>query len=190
MKISGIAQADRATAAALYWQAFGGKLGRVLGPDQKALTLLSRVMRTDHGLGAYHGETLVGLVGFKTSKGALVDGTLADFCAVYGAVSGTCRALLLGLLERDVDNTNFLLDGICVDAAARSQGVGTALLAALEDEARTRHYTSLRLDVIDSNPRARALYERLGFTATGTTSVGIARPLFGFKSTTTMIKEL
>ena len=32
----------------LYWQAFGGKLGRVLGPDARALAFLERVIREDH----------------------------------------------------------------------------------------------------------------------------------------------
>ena len=37
----------RAEAAALYWQAFGGKLGRVLGPEEAALRFLTRVIRAD-----------------------------------------------------------------------------------------------------------------------------------------------
>lgn len=37
-------------AARLYWQAFGGKLGRVLGPDALALRFLDRVIRCDLSL--------------------------------------------------------------------------------------------------------------------------------------------
>ena len=36
----GVATAQRAQAARLYWQAFGGKLSRVLGPEDKALAYL------------------------------------------------------------------------------------------------------------------------------------------------------
>ena len=47
--------------------------------------------------------------------------------------------------------------------AARGQGVGTALLKAIIAEGRRRGYAEVRLDVIDTNPRATALYERIGF---------------------------
>lgn len=46
---------------------------------------------------------------------------------------------------------------------ARHSGVGSALLAALTDEAR-RHYRVLRLRT--DNPAAATFYETLGFTAT------------------------
>ena len=69
-------------------------------------------------------------------------------------------------------------------------GVGTRLLAALYDEAAERGYRSVRLDVVDANWRARALYERQGFVATRTESLGMLRFLFGFASSTTMVRPL
>lgn len=47
---------------------------------------------------------------------------------------------------------------MAVDAAARSRGIGTRLLDASCDHARDLGETSVRLDVIDTNPLARALY--------------------------------
>ena len=37
----------RPQAARLYWEAFGGKLGRVLGPDDRALVYFEKVIRSD-----------------------------------------------------------------------------------------------------------------------------------------------
>ena len=53
-----------------------------------------------------------------------------------------------------------------------------------------RGYGWVRLDVIDSNWRARALYERQGFLATRTESLGLLRLLFGFSASTTMVRPL
>ncbi|AFU99182.1 GNAT family N-acetyltransferase [Simiduia agarivorans] len=50
-----------------------------------------------------------------------------------------------------------------VAPALRSQGLGAQLLAYAESQARARGIGQLSLDVADENPRARALYERLGF---------------------------
>ena len=181
----------RADAARLYWQAFGGKLGRVLGPDRLALALLDRVMRGDHAIiGLSDQGRLLGLVGFKSPEGAFAGGGLADLRAVYGTVGALWRAGLLWLLERDLDNDRFLMDGICVADGARGQGVGTALLEAICAEGRARGYPSVRLDVIDINPRARALYERQGFVALRTSQIGLLRWVFGFSAATTMVRNL
>lgn len=188
---SGLPAHLRADAARLYWEAFGGKLGRVLGPEARALAFFTRVIRTDHCLAALDGQGhLIGIAGFKTAQGSFAGGGWGDLTAIYGAWGGRWRGCLLYSLNRDVDNDRFLVDGICVARAHRGQGVGSLLLAALYDEAAQRGYRSIRLDVIDANWRARALYEREGFLATGTERLGLLRHLFGFAASTTMVRPL
>ena len=60
------------------------------------------------------------------------------------------------------------LSDLFVTPARRKQGVGTAMIAACEELARARGFTQLSLAVNpDDNPRALALYLRLGFRPTG-----------------------
>lgn len=181
----------RADAARLYWQAFGGKLGQVLGPDAAALAFLGRVIREDHCFVALSpAGDLLGMAGFKSPAGSFAGGGMADMRAVYGWWGSQWRAAALWWLSRETDNDRFLIDGICVVRAARGQGVGTALVAALCAEARARGYPSIRLDVVDTNWRARALYARLGFAVTRTEALGPFRHLFGFSAALTMVKPL
>ncbi len=181
----------RDAAARLYWQAFGGKLGVVMGPDHRALAFLNRVIQQDHVIIAQdESGSLLGIVGFKTPQGAFADGDMADLHSVYGFFGAIWRAGLLWMLQREVDNKNFLLDGICVAKEARGMGIGTALLDAICDEARMRGYQGVRLDVIDSNFRAKALYERRGFRETKTDKLGLLRHVFGFAGSTTMVRDL
>lgn len=56
------------------------------------------------------------------------------------------------------------LQSIAVDSQVRGGGVGSMLFADAIERARTAGATRLVLDVADDNPRARALYERLGMT--------------------------
>jgi RimJ/RimL family protein N-acetyltransferase len=44
--------------------------------------------------------------------------------------------------------------------------------------------------VIDTNARARALYERLGFAAAGEAQIGPLRHIFGFRSATMMVRPV
>lgn len=181
----------RPQAAQLYWEAFGGKLGPVLGPDALALRFLERVIRGDLCLTAVdHSGDLVGIAGFKTPAGSFAGGSWADLVAVYGAFGGRWRGALLWLLGREIDNERFLVDGLCVARAYRGKGVGSQLLAALCREAAERGYRAIRLDVIEDNFRARALYERQGFRVERTDRLGPLRYVFGFAASTVMVRRV
>jgi ribosomal protein S18 acetylase RimI-like enzyme len=187
----GFDEAARGRVAQLYWAAFGGKLGRVMGPEARALAFVARVADPAHALSAVAADgRLLGIVGFKTARGAFVGGELADLAAVYGRLGGLWRLAALSLLERDTENRRFLMDGICVAACQRGRGIGSALLDAVAAEAASRGYGELRLDVVDGNPRARALYERRGFRAVGHARIGLAGRIYGIAGVTTMVREV
>ena len=81
------------------------------------------------------------------------------------------------------------MDGIVVDASARGRGIGTRLLNELTTFGKSNGYETVRLDVIDTNPSARRMYERNGFTATRTESFGYLRWLLGFGASTTLVRQ-
>jgi ribosomal protein S18 acetylase RimI-like enzyme len=187
----GFADADRPLIAALYWEAFGAKLGRAMGPRDKALRFFQTALNPSHAICARGTDgRLLGVAGFKTMDGALVGGTFGDMARVYGWIGAAWRVALLAALERDTENVRFLMDGIFVAPEARGQGVGTGLLEAVAAEARRRGYAEVRLDVVEGNDRARALYEREGFRAVATQSTGLLHHVFGFRSATTMVRRL
>jgi len=188
---NGIYPEDRPKVATLYWEAFGAKLGRVMRPTPLALEFIENVLDDDHAICAHDTDgTLLGVVGFRTIDGALVDGGFHDLIHVYGVFGAMWRAAMLSLLERDIENKRFLMDGIFVAKEARGKGVGTALLKAIITEANRRGYQEVRLDVIDTNPRARALYERMGFKPAGTYHMGPLRYIYKFRSATTMVYSI
>ncbi|TNC51527.1 GNAT family N-acetyltransferase [Rubellimicrobium rubrum] len=186
--VQGFTAADRPAIAALYWEAFGQKLGRALGPSDRALAFIETVLSPDHAFCAFDDDgRLLGVAGFKTLDGALVGGTYTDMARVYGHAGALWRLTLLTLLGRDTENARFLMDGIFVAPEARGRGVGTRLLDAIAAEARARGYQEVRLDVVDENTRARALYERKGYRAVARHSTGLLRYVFRFRAATTMV---
>ena len=109
MKITvGIPSKDREEAAALYWNAFGEKLGFTLGPKYQALMFVRSVLRPDHGICAQGDDgKLLGIAGFNASHGSLVGGEFKDLRRIYGWTSAAIRISLLALLERDIENERF-----------------------------------------------------------------------------------
>lgn len=187
----GLPKTLRHDAARLYWQAFGPKLGMVLGPERRALAFLESVIRADHVLIVTSKDgQLLGLAGFKTPKGSFAMGNPAALRQFYGPWGGFWRKHLLGLLSSEVDNDNFLIDGICVAPQARGQGIGTALLSGLNDQGQARGYPAVRLDVVATNTRAQRLYRREGFVQTGHHDIGLLRYIFRFTRSITMLRRL
>lgn len=177
-----------AQAAVLYWQAFGSKLGRVMGPEVRAVAYLTRVIDPAHAVAALAPDgQLMGILGFKSPAGAFADGHLHDLAVGFGWPGALWRAGALSLLTHEVDNRRFLVDGIAVARGYRGLGVGTAMIRRAGLLAARRGYAEMRLDVVDTNLRARALYERLGFRPAGVSRLGLLRHVFGFDSAITMV---
>ncbi|MEL6609430.1 MAG: GNAT family N-acetyltransferase, partial [Pseudomonadota bacterium] len=109
-----------------------------------------------------------------------------DLVRVYGPVQALWRGAILEQFERKLRPGILQMDGIFVRETARGQGVGSALLEAVVWTARMNRCDAVRLDVIDTNPRARQLYERQGFRAVGEVRAGLLAPVLGFRTATIM----
>lgn len=181
----------RAVVAAGYWAAFSRKLRCPLGPEHKAIAFIEAVLDPFHAISAVAPDgAFLGVAGFKTIRGAFVGGDWKAMASAYGRFGAFGRSLLIGILERECEPGTLLMDGIFVRPQARGLGVGSALLDAIERAALARGLNSVRLDVIDENPRARALYERRGYEPHAQRSIGLLKPVFGFSFATTMIKSM
>lgn len=72
----------------------------------------------------------------------------------------------------------------------RRRGIGTQLLQAVFDFARTNRCCSICLAVVDTNLGARHLYERLGFVPTETRQYPYLQRIMGFSAVTTLVKQM
>ncbi len=187
----GLPEALRSDAARLYDEAFGAKLAVAVRADQERLALIEGGLMPAFAIVALHGQELAGIAGFHTSAGSLTGGIdYSDLIHRLGPLQGNWAAVIFALYERKPAPGDLLMDGIAVSSAFRGQGIGGRLLDTLFDYGRTQGFERVRLDVIDINPRAKALYERKGFVAVKTETFPYLRWLLGFGGVTTMEKTL
>ncbi|MCE7928856.1 MAG: GNAT family N-acetyltransferase [Chloroflexi bacterium CFX7] len=83
----------------------------------------------------------------------------------------------------------FHISELHVLASRRNQGLGAALLAETEREARGRGFTQMSLTTTLSNP-ARRLYERYGFATAATREDPEYRAITGMDGRVLMVKDL
>jgi len=96
---------ERDLVASMYWEAFGPKLNRVMGPDARGIAFIRAVLDPTHAICARSDRgDVVGIAGFKTYESALVNGTWADMVHHYGHIGAAWRSLLMSLLEVDTEN--------------------------------------------------------------------------------------
>jgi len=181
----------RQRVAQLYDIAFGEKLSLAIPNTSERIQLLSKSMLLQYSIGAFDDQHLVGLAGYSTLSGSLTGGI--DYGALLselGWFKGNRAAAVLSLYERKAVAGELLMDGIVVDPDYRGKGVGTKIFANLIEFGKTENYSTIRLDVVDTNPGARRLYERLGFQEAKTERFDFLRGILGFGASTTMIYQL
>ena len=98
----------------------------------------------------------------------------------------------LTMLDHRTAHDELYVDGVAVVDEMRGKGIGSHLFNRLVRIAAKNEVRKISLEVIDTNQRARALYEHLGFVATTQQSIW---PLnlflnFPFKSATLMVKRI
>ncbi|MEO5873895.1 MAG: GNAT family N-acetyltransferase [Streptosporangiaceae bacterium] len=182
----GVPEGGEAQVAALYWEAFGRKLGAALNPPDKARAFLAAHLHHDRGVVAVIEGEVAGVAGYQLGGHGLMGGGIGDVLSAYGILRGLPRLALLTLMERRPADGELVMDGIAVAPGHRGKGIGSLLLREITAVAADHSCRRIRLDVIDVNPRARALYERRGFTAVRTEKTPYLRSLMGFSAVTTM----
>ncbi|MFJ4013684.1 GNAT family N-acetyltransferase [Streptomyces sp. NPDC090026] len=182
----GVPEGQERQVAALYWEAFGRKLGPALDPPEVGREFIASHLHRDRGVTALSGGRTVAVAGYQLGGRGLTGGGVGDVLSAYGLFRGLPRLAVLALFERTPAPGELVMDGIAVDPAHRGMGIGGKLLREIARVAEESGCRRIRLDVIDTNPRARALYERHGFAAVHTEKTPYLRRLMGFGAVTTM----
>jgi GNAT superfamily N-acetyltransferase len=100
-------------------------------------------------------------------RGRFSERSAAFFAYSDPATAAVADGRPAGLAGVYVELEDADLVSMWVRPSARGTGVGEALVAAAVGWARSNNYPTLSLWVTETNPQARRLYQRCGFTATG-----------------------
>jgi ribosomal protein S18 acetylase RimI-like enzyme len=186
---------QRREAAEVFYAAFRPKIDNLelmpRSPDQ-AMRILAESFRLDMGFFAVRGRDVVAVCGMHTRAARFLDVRGETWRREFGRVGGLRRSLWydLGYRFQRPAADELRIQGIAVSERERGQGLGTRLLDRVGDHARALGFRAIVLEVVDTNPDAQRLYERLGFAVTGQEHYGRWTAAGGFTGATSMRKEL
>jgi len=182
---------ERTKVAELYDEAFGQKISLAIPSNSSRHSILAECFEPEFSFVALYKNQIVGIVGFQTSKGSFTNGiSYLDLIHKLGLWAGNWAAFIFYFYEREPENGELILDGIAVHPDFRGKGIGTKLLENVVFHASENNYSRVRLDVIDTNKKARRLYESQGFKHTKTEHFPYLRWLLGFGGSTTLVRNI
>ena len=177
-------------AAALYLSALADTLIPVYGSGSRARRALACGFNRHMCITAVEKDRLVGILGIQTAAVGFMGVTVNMLQPFYGTLGSLWRMALLVFLNHSPMADEAYIDGVVVSPSYRGRGVGSRLIAALEAWATGQGLSIVCLEVVDTNPRAENLYRRIGFEAVREQTVWPVGNLFGFRSSTVMVKVL
>ncbi|MCD4669149.1 MAG: GNAT family N-acetyltransferase [Actinomycetia bacterium] len=180
------------SAADLFLNALGEKFIPILGEKNKAKEAIELSINQDNCFSAENESKLLGFLAFQINETSFLNPSLAILISVYGLFSGILKAIGLSMLEYKTNSNEIHIEAIAVDESARGKGIGTKLLDAIFQLASEKRYKTITLEVIDINPRARELYERIGFEVVKQSRIWPLNKLIGwpFNKVFLMKKEI
>lgn len=183
-------------AVSVYYLAFAQKMHHLeFFPHsaEQAQHVLGRILRPDSGFFALVQGEVVGVVGMHRRHHArFLNFTGPILCEEFGWWGGAWRFVWQHIthFRRPARDDEIRIEGIAVAESMRGRGVGSLLMKAVCDHAHAHGCRTIVLEVVNNNPRAKELYERLGFVVTKTEWYGPVTARAGFTGATYMRKTL
>jgi ribosomal protein S18 acetylase RimI-like enzyme len=134
-----------------------------MGPRNLAVPFFATQLVPRFALLATLKKTLVGMAGAKSSSGELLSIRFLPWIRTYR--HRALRSFIIGApFYFEVRDSNVLtLSSLSVSPPLRGKGIGTAMVNEFLRVGKKKGFRAVHLEVINTNVRAKDLYERLGF---------------------------
>jgi ribosomal protein S18 acetylase RimI-like enzyme len=172
---------ERRALAALLYEGYAQKAAALHIPRETALAALAGALDLNRCFVAVRNGTLVGVVGLVENDGRALRFSLALIRRHFGPLRSLAYFLVLGARTwGQIAARELVFEALAVSPKYRRQGIGRSLVTRVEEYARAKGYSSVGLDVTDSNRAAIRLYRRMGYAIVKTRRYGLATRRAGF----------
>jgi len=182
--------------AEIFFSSFGRKFSSLwlfTQNEGKAVEVLCQSIDFKRGLYAIKDIEVMGFIGLETIGNNYTKLKFSILSKAFGFFGGLWRYLgylVSRAFHGKTSKDEMHIDPIAVSEKARGLGVGTRLLDASFALAKSLGKKKMILEVVDTNPEARKLYERKGFVVTKIENTGFFTNRAGFRKVIHMKKVI
>ena len=175
----------------IYFQAFGQKITSLIKQESKAREIIKKSINYDMAFYALDkNKNLLGFLGFQTTEIGFIEFEFSYFKEIFKPIPAFLKWMILRVFRPRVRVNEIRIDSIAVDASQRGNNIGTLLIERFFSFAKLNDFERTYLEVVDTNPRAKKLYERLGFKTKKTVNFYFFTRSAGFSAEDIMYKTL
>jgi ribosomal protein S18 acetylase RimI-like enzyme len=166
----------------IYYNAFEQKIRPLFKPKEKAIRIYSHAIHPNRVYYALENRKAVGIIGLQYDD---LDFLIYRFDFIkkqYSFFRGLYLYIILNITKMKLEEYTIRIDSIAVDDQCRGQGIGKILINKAIDIAKNRGFKEIILEVVNTNPRAKKLYEKMGFKEKKHKKFYFLTRSFGFSS--------
>jgi ribosomal protein S18 acetylase RimI-like enzyme len=190
IKITMLQENDCRRAAELFCDAFERKLRLLLPSRIKGIDLFEKIIIRKNAISAIYKNECVGIVALHHGKEGFINPKINVFIQTVGLIRGLRGYMVFRMMRKTIPDDELRIESFAVMSSYRGKGIGSLLLAEVDRIAKRNGYKTISLEVVNTNPDARRLYERKGFIEEKTTKYPILRNIAGFSAVTVMKKVI
>ena len=153
--------------AAVTIHVFGFKEGN----KQKAITLIASTLEDDRIFVAVKNKKVIGFAGLQYHKKSFSNPTLSNIVSIYGLLTFRTLPFFLVSSMNKPKSYQLHLESLAVIKNEQGKGIGTKLLNATINYAKENNFSQIKLEVIQTNPKAKKLYQKMGFKTSRITKI-------------------
>jgi len=181
-------------AAEIFYDSFQQKFYPIMNSREQGVSFLQKHLNPKGTMVALNGTQLLGIAGLQYEGCHFFSPSLFDSAHEFGWLRGILKIIRMRMFNSPDRKGELYLKAIIVHSSMQGRGIGTHLLTGVSDFAWAHDFSTIRLDVVDTNHDARRFYEQHGFVATKIRRHPLpfqflCRPM-GFSSAITMIKKI
>lgn len=191
-----LTEEQKEEASKIYFEAFSKKFANfwLFESDEAiATSCLIDGVHFDRGLYAVLDGHVVGIMGLDFDKEEykkLTYQTFRKYYSAWGAFQRVFWNFIIFKLSANVKREKAHVDAVAVDSSSRGMGIGSMLFSKAFEVAKAKNCNKISLTVVDTNPRAKKLYEELGFDVVKVYEYGKSTERAGFTKEILMVKEI
>ena len=154
---------QRIRAIEIFYDAFEQKIRALIKSKEKAIAIYNKSLKNDQVFYALLDGNVVGLIGLQYGNKTFLEFKYGDLRKYFNPLKSYFIHRIYKLTSPKIKDDVLRIDSIAVDKSFRSLGIGTQLINKVFEFAKNKGFKEIILEVINTNPKAKTLYERIGF---------------------------
>jgi len=166
----------------IYYFAFRRKIRALIKIKEKALAIHKKSLNSDRVLYALSGSRVVGVLGLHYDNKNFMEIKYKYLREHFNPIQSYFIYFIYKIMSPKLNSDVIRIDSIAVDEDIRGKGIGSLLIKKVFEFAKDKGFKEIILEVVDTNPKAKKLYERLGFKEKKQVKFYFTQRVAGFSS--------